>query len=349
MKLSLGEIAKLLRGGLIGGSPDIQISRVSLIEKSGEGDIVCLFDKKSIDKLSSFTPSAIVAGKELGVDIPTIVVAHPLRALSQLLNTYYPPLNPQAGVSPMAFVSDAVELGNDISIAPFVFVGEGAKIGNRVTLYPGAYIGNGVTIGDDTIIYANVSIRDGVSVGKRVILHAGTSIGSDGFGFYPDESGVYNKIPQVGGVVLEDDVNIGSNSCVDRGTIGNTVISKGTKIDNLVQVGHNCNIGANTVVAGQSGISGSVDIGQGGRIGGNVGIADHVTIVPNTTLAAKAGVIGDIDEAGIYAGFPTTTQDKWRRIQASLRHLPELLLKVREQEKRIIELENKIEEKRCTK
>ena len=215
------------------------------------------------------------------------------------------------------------QLGQDCSVHAFVFIGDRAKIGNRVIIHPGAHIGSDSVIGDDSVIHANVSIEPGISIGKRVIIHAGTVIGSDGFGFVTD-SGRHHKIPQVGGVVIEDDVEIGANCAIDRAMLGSTTIKKGTKLDNLVQIAHNVTIGENCLIAGQAGIAGSTVLGNYVVLAGQVGIGDHLKIGDKVMAGGKTVITKDVEAGQLIAGFYSMPLRDWLKVQAVLPKLPVL-------------------------
>jgi UDP-3-O-[3-hydroxymyristoyl] glucosamine N-acyltransferase len=237
-----------------------------------------------------------------------------------------------------AFVSPEATLGSDITVYPGAYVADDVKIGNRVVIHPGAVIYEGAIIGDDVIIHSNVSIRERCRVGNRVILHNGAVIGSDGFGYAPDGKS-YFKIPQIGIVVLEDDVEIGANTTIDRAALNVTLIRRGTKIDNLVQVAHNCTIGENSAIAAQTGIAGSTYVGSNVTVGGQVGIVGHLKICDNTMFGAKTGVMSNIDKPGAFSGYPAIPHKEWLRTSAVYSKLPEMRRTVSALEKRIAELE----------
>ncbi|HMK43236.1 MAG TPA: UDP-3-O-(3-hydroxymyristoyl)glucosamine N-acyltransferase, partial [Dissulfurispiraceae bacterium] len=230
---------------------------------------------------------------------------------------------PEPGVSPLASVAASARIADDATIFPFVFIADDVHIGARSIIYPGAFLGAAARVGDDCIIYSNVTIREQVLIGNRVIIHAGAVLGADGFGYVYHE-GQHKKIPQVGSVVIEDDVEIGANTAIDRATTGKTVIGGGTKIDNLVQIGHNVQVGRQVILVSQVGIGGSSEIGDGVIFGGQAGIADHAKIAPGTMLGARAGVMPGLLEKGIYSGVPAMPHRDWLRATAIFAQLPEL-------------------------
>jgi UDP-3-O-[3-hydroxymyristoyl] glucosamine N-acyltransferase len=234
-----------------------------------------------------------------------------------------------------------VEIGPEVSIHPFVYVGDRSRIGSRVVLYPGVYIGEEVEIGEGTILYPNVVVMDHCRIGRRVIIHGGTVIGSDGFGFVPDKSG-YVKIPQVGIVEIEDDVEIGANCAIDRAAMGKTLIQKGVKTDNLVQIAHNVVIGENTVLVAQVGIAGSTEIGRWVALGGQVGVVGHITIGDQARVGAQSGVGSDVKAGEILSGSPAFPHREWLKAQVVFPRLPEIKKNLTALEKRVAELEKKI-------
>ncbi len=331
--MKLGDIAKILDGRL-NGSPDIDITGVAEIKRAVNGDITFVSKKKYLPELKHSKASAVILKEGLEdedlIQKSSVIVKNPYLSLISLLKLFYPVQDNSKGISPQSLIKTK-NIGRDVTIHPFVCIEEDVVVGDRVTIHPFTYIGRDSRIAEGSIVYSNVSIYHNVIVGKNVIIHSGAVIGSDGFGFVRDDNGVYQKIPQVGNVIIEDDVEIGANVCIDRATLGSTIIKKGVKIDNLVQIAHNVTIGDNTVIAGQTGVSGSCNIGKNVIMGGQVGLADHLNIGDRVILGGKAGVTGDI-EAGVYSGIPAIEHNQWKRIQAGLIKLPELIKKVRKLE-----------------
>ena len=339
--MKLGDIAKILDGRL-NGSPDIDITGVAEIKRAVNGDITFVSKKKYLPELKHSKASAVILQEGLDeeglIEKSSVIVKNPYLSLISLLKLFYPVQDNSKGISPQSLIKTK-NIGRDVTIHPFVCIEDNVEIGDKVIIYPFTYIGRDSRIAEGSIVHSNVSIYHNVIVGKNVIIHSGAVLGSDGFGFVKDDNGVYQKIPQVGNVIIEDDVEIGANVCIDRATLGSTIIKKGVKIDNLVQIAHNVTIGDNTVIAGQTGVSGSCTIGKNVVMGGQVGLADHLNIGDRVILGGKAGVTGDI-EAGVYSGIPAIEHNQWKRIQAGLIKLPELIKKVRELEKQITELKN---------
>ncbi len=270
------------------------------------------------------------------VDKPQLRVKDPQYAFALLLAQFYPHGHGPVGVSELAYVARDVTLGDDVSVRPFAYISPGAHIGARTVIYPGVYVGPKVTIGEDCVLYPNVTLMRDTVLGERCVIHAGTVVGGDGFGYLQRE-GRNVKIPQTGGVVIEDDVEIGACAAIDRGTTGNTVIGRGTKIDNLVQVAHNVVIGEHSVITAQVGVAGSARLGDHVMIGGQSAVSDHINVAPGTMLSGRAGVISDIEKGGIYSGIPVLPHRDWLKSSALFARLPEM-------QKRIAELERKIEE-----
>ena len=335
--MKLKELAALT-GSTISGDPEVEITGVSGIKEAAAGDITLLADKKSLEYIPGSTASAFIVKEGIKdlkksmliSDNPRFVFA---RALEILHVSPYKP----SGVSNKAVMGDNAVLGENISIHPLAYIGNNVSLGARVTISPGAYIGDKVSIGDDSIIYPNVTIKENVTIGKKVIIHSGTVIGSDGFGYIHDKSGHY-KIPQIGGVVIEDNVEIGSNVTIDRATTGNTIIGNGSKIDNLTHLAHNVKLGKNCIIIAQVGISGSVDIGDGVILAGQVGVSDHVRIGSNVKVGAKSGIVKDIPEDQVFSGIPAIPHGTWLRAQNIFSKLPEYI-------KRLQKLEQKLKDK----
>jgi UDP-3-O-[3-hydroxymyristoyl] glucosamine N-acyltransferase len=272
---------------------------------------------------------------------PQIRVEDPeLVFFTVLLEKFRPrPAWPEGEVSRQAYVDPGASLAGDVTVMPFAHVSSGVSIGSGTVLCPGVFIGEGARVGEGCVLYPNVSVMDGVTMGDRVAVHSGTVIGSDGYG-YMQREGVHVKKPQVGGVIIGDDVEIGANCAIDRATIGNTSIGAGAKLDNLVHVAHNVTIGKGSLITGQVGIAGSAKIGKYAIMAGQSGIKDHVSVSDNSVIAAKSAVLNDIKEPGMYAGIPAIPINTWLRSSAAFAKMPELIKTVRRLEKRLEELEN---------
>ncbi len=339
--MRLKELANIL-GAELSGAGDTDITGVAGVREAAAGQITFIAGKNYLKELAQSKASAALVPTDIpDMHLPLLRVKNPRLAFAQALELFYVKPYRPLGISDKAAIGSNVVIGKDPSIHPFAVIADNAMIGDRVTLYAGVHVGRGSTIGDDTIVYPNVSIRDGVSIGKRVIIHSGASVGSDGFGFVTD-GGKHHKIPQVGGVVIEDDVEIGANTTIDRATLGNTLIKRGTKIDNLVQVAHNVTIGEHCLIAGRVGIAGSCTIGDYVVLAGGVGVADHVTIGNGVIATANSGIIKDIPPGQVIGGYYSMHQKEWLKVQAVLPKLPGLRKLVNDLEKEIQELKKKI-------
>ena len=338
--MRLGEIAELIGGRLIG--PDTDITGIAGISDAQAGQITFLASPKLLKELGASKASAVIVKDEIpGLPIPQIVFANPYYAFALLLERFHVKPHKPSGISPLAFVAETARVGEDVSIYPFSFVSERALVGKRCVIYPGVFVGEGSEIGEGSILYPNVTVREGVKIGSGVIIHPGAVIGSDGFG-YTFHEGVHHKIPQVGGVIIGDDVEIGAGVTIDRATTGDTIIGKGTKIDNLVQVGHNVRVGENSIIVAQVAIGGSAVIGNYVAIGGQVGVADHAKIADGSMIAAQSGIMGEI-EKGVYAGTPVIAHTQWLKSVALFARLPELSKRIKALEDKIATLSKEAE------
>jgi UDP-3-O-[3-hydroxymyristoyl] glucosamine N-acyltransferase len=347
MEKTLNELAQLV-GGEVVGDGEVRIFGVAPIEEAREGEITFVAHPRYLPKLSETEASAIIVFPKVSeADKPLLRVANPYLAFAKILQIYaYRPYESR-GVDQRAWITSTAKVGEKVSIYPFVYVGDHAEIGNRVTLFPGVFIGDNVVVGDDTLIYPNVSIYEGSRIGKRVILHSGVVIGSDGFGFAKD--GKRNvKIPQIGIVEIEDDVEIGANSAVDRAAMGKTVIKRGVIIDNLVQVAHTVTIGEDSIIVAQVGIAGSTKIGANVILGGQVGVRDHIEIGDNVMVGSQSGVGKDIPPNQVVTGSPTLPHKDYLRTVLTVPKLPEMWRKIGQLEAKVRALEAGQDVKRKT-
>jgi UDP-3-O-[3-hydroxymyristoyl] glucosamine N-acyltransferase len=338
MKKSLQEIAQYL-GGSVSGDGETLIGGLATLDDAGEGELTFLANPKYAAKVATTRASAVllpVGANPQGRN--AIFHANPYLAFAKLLTLFYTAPAAPLGVMPGAFVADGVKMGADVSIHPGASIGAGAVIGDRVTLHPGAVLYPGVILGDDVTLHANVSVRERCRIGNRVIIHDGTVIGSDGFGYAPDGTSWY-KIPQIGIVIVEDDVEIGSNTVIDRAALEVTRIRRGTKIDNLVQIAHNCVIGEDCMIVSQVGISGSTQLGNHVIMGGQVGVAGHLKIGDNAMVGAKSGVHGNLAASQVVSGIPAIPHREWLKASGIIPKLPEFRKTVHALEKRVAELE----------
>ena len=337
LSFSLERLAREI-GGTVKGDGSQTVTGVAPLDAAKEGELTFLTNPHYSKLANSTKASALLCEKEIpGFSKPLLLVSNPYAALAKLISLFHPIKTPPKGIQPGSFVDVLAAVHPLASIFPGVTVSAGAVIGPRSVLYPGVFVGEKAVIGEDCLLYPSVTVRENCVVGNRVILQPGVVVGSDGFGFAPDGE-KYTKIPQVGNVVIEDDVELGANVCVDRAVLGTTLIGKGSKLDNLIQVGHNVVIGSHTVMAALSGISGSTQIGSHVVMGGQVGIAGHLKIGDRVTLATRAGVMEDILEKGVYWGSPSSEMAVEMKNVAAYRQLPELIKRIRSLEHELKEL-----------
>ena len=323
------------------GNPDTPITGLSSLEEAGTGDLTFLSSDRYAKAALSSRASAMIAVRPVAdVQCPFLLVDDPAFAFTTVAQRFFvEPYRPR-GVAADLVQGDGVTIGADVSIWPRVTLGARVSIGARVTLFPGVFVGDDSVIGDDAILYPNVVVREGCTVGARVIIHSGTVIGSDGFG-YIQHGGRHHKIPQLGGVVIEDDVELGANVTVDRATFGETRIKQGTKIDNLVQIAHNVTVGAHNILVAQVGIAGSTTLGAYVMVGGQAGLADHLRIGDHVMIAAKSGVTRNLEPQQIVSGAPVMPHATFLKAQAVIPQLPELRQRVRELEERLQAMEKR--------
>lgn len=342
MEFTAKIIAEFLKGE-IEGNPEETVYNISRIEEGEKGTLAFLANPKYEKYLYTSKASIILINRSLKlekeVNSTLIRVDDAYKAFASLLNLYTSSLPQKKGIDPHCSISESAEVGDDCYIGNFAFLGDNVKVGNNVKIYPQVYLGDNVKVGDNTILYPGVKVYKECTVGKNCIIHASTVIGSDGFGFAPAD-GEYQKIPQIGNVVIEDDVEIGSNVSVDRATIGSTIIRNGVKLDNLIQIAHNVEVGENTGMAAQVGISGSTKIGANCIIAGQAGIVGHLNIANKTIIAAQSGVTNSIKNEGeMVLGSPSFDLREARRSIAVYRKLPELYSRINELEKELKKLQ----------
>ncbi|HMK51434.1 MAG TPA: UDP-3-O-(3-hydroxymyristoyl)glucosamine N-acyltransferase [Thermodesulfobacteriota bacterium] len=348
MKKKLRELAAWVDGTVVGDG-EIDISGVAAIEDARAGEITFIANPKYLSKLSQTNASAIIVSKEVTqADKPLLCVTNPYLAFAKILTLFsQKPYQPK-GIDSKVWISPTAQLGKDLTLYPFVYIGDRCSIGDRVTLYPGVYVGEDSSIGEDSILHSNVSIYSGSIVGKRVILHSGVVVGSDGFA-YVKEGKKNVKIPQIGKVEIEDDVEIGANTTVDRATFGKTIIRRGVKIDNLVQVAHNVVIGEDSILCAQVGISGSTKIGTNVTLAGQVGVVDHTEIGDNVMVGAQAGVTHRLPSNQGYVGSPALPHREFLRVNAVFSKLPEMRKILIDVEKRLKKIEEALSSKKKEK
>lgn len=344
MQFTAGQIAEIINGK-VEGNELAAVSSFGKIEEAKDGQLAFLANPKYEDFLYSTKASIIIINKTLELKQPlsaTLVrVQDPYSSFATLLDKYQQIKTQQlTGIQQPVYMDATVKIGENVFIGAFAFLGENVIIGNGVKLFPNCYLGNNVEVGDNTIIHPGVKIYHNCIIGKNVKIHAGAVIGSDGFGFAPQADGTFKKVPQIGNVIIEDDVEIGANATIDRATLGSTLIKSGAKLDNLIQVAHNVEVGNNTVIAAQAGVSGSTKIGNNVMIGGQAGIVGHIMIADGSKINAQSGVSKSIKSPNTaVTGSPAFEYTSALRSQAVNRNLPEL-------EKRLSELENIIKELR---
>jgi UDP-3-O-[3-hydroxymyristoyl] glucosamine N-acyltransferase len=342
IQYTVKEIAEILNCPFKGDGNTI-ITGVAIIEKASGQDIVFASGKKHLDALKrSKAGAAILPPCEEAFDLPVIICENPYLSFAEAISLFHHYSYPLPGIHPQAFVSPSAKIGKDVSIGAFSYIGEDAEIGTGSIIFPLVSIYPGVKIGSKTVVHSHVSIRENTVIGNRVIIHNGVVLGADGFGYTRDKDGNHIKIPQIGKVIIEDDVEIGANSAVDRAGLEETRICKGTKVDNLVQIAHNVTIGPGSIIAGQAGIAGSSKLGKNVILGGQVGISDHVNVGDNAIMAAKSGITKDIPEGSFISGSPHLDIMEWRKAWASIPHLHQLLKDFRKLKKQVEELSNKI-------
>jgi UDP-3-O-[3-hydroxymyristoyl] glucosamine N-acyltransferase len=338
MKKKLKELAVWVDGTVVGDG-EIDIFGVAAIEEARAGEITFISNPKYLSNLNKTDASAVIVPKEVTqADKTLLCVTHPKLAFARILTLFsQKPYQPK-GIDPNAWISPTAKLGKDLTLYPFVYIGDRCSIGDRVTLYPGVYVGEDSSIGEDSILYPNVSVYSRTIIGSRVIVHSGVVVGSDGFG-YEKEGRKNVKIPQVGRVEIEDDVEIGANTTIDRATFSKTVIQKGVKIDNLVQVAHNVTVGEDSIIVAQVGISGSTKIGSNVTLAGQVGVVPQVEIGDNVMVGAQAGVTHNLPANQAYLGSPALPHREFLRAITTFPKLPEMKKTLLDLEKRIEKME----------
>jgi UDP-3-O-[3-hydroxymyristoyl] glucosamine N-acyltransferase len=344
MKKKLKELAILVNGEVV-GDEDTEISGIAPIEVAKSGEITFIANSKYLSKLKETNASCVIVSREIiCVDKTLLRVENPLLAFAKIMSLFCQKIYKPIGIDPNAWVSKTAKLGKDISIYPYVYIGDGCILGDRVIIFPGVYLGEDSVVGEDSIIYSNVSIYPNTVIGRRVIIHSGAVIGADGFGFVKD--GKKNvKIPQVGIVIIEDDVEIGANTTIDRATMGKTIIHSGVKIDNLVVVAHNVEIGEDSLIVAQVGIAGSTKVGKNVTLGGQVGLRDHINIGDNVRIGAQSGVAHDLKANGEYTGSPAIDHHDFLRMAITLPKIPEMRRALIQIERRLRKVEEIISSK----
>ncbi len=331
------QIATVLKG-TVEGDPSVKVSNFSRIEEGKPGTLTFLANPKYIHYIYTTKASIVLVNDDFVPEQPVqatlIRCANAYASLAVLLDLVEKTKPQKIGIEPMSYISDSASVGADVYVGGFAYIADNAQIGNNVKIYPQSYIGDDVKIGDNTIIYPGVKIYQGCIIGDNCIIHAGVVIGSDGFGFAP-ENGVYKKIPQMGIVIIEDDVEIGANTTIDRAVMDATIIRKGVKLDNLIQIAHNVEVGENTVMAAQVGVSGSTKIGKQCMLGGQVGLGGHITIGDNANIGAQSGIISNIEPNAKILGAPAIPVQDFFRSSIIFPKLPEMYRQIAQLQKEI--------------
>ncbi|MGD1845300.1 MAG: UDP-3-O-(3-hydroxymyristoyl)glucosamine N-acyltransferase [Salibacteraceae bacterium] len=330
MEFTANALAQLLQGE-IEGDPEVTVNNLSKIEEGAPNTVSFLSNPQYTEYIYDTDASVVIVAKDfvpersLKSTCTLIRVEDPRMSFAKILEAYHAYKSNKSGVEQPSYIADSARLGEQVYLGAFAYVGENAVIGNNVKLHPHAFIGDNVTVGDNTVVHAGVRINSESVIGKNCTLHSGVVIGSDGFGFAPNSENNYHKVVHIGNVIVEDHVEIGANTTIDRATLGSTIIRKGVKLDNLIQVAHNVEIGENTVIAAQSGIAGSTKVGKNCMIGGQVGIVGHITIADEVKIAAQSGIGHSIDKVGeIVQGSPAFTIRDYKRAYVVFRNLPQL-------------------------
>ena len=342
--MQLSELAERL-GCRVEGDGSVDITGVAGLDQAGPGHLTFFGNPKLRPQLDATRASAVIMPEDAPpVPQPMLRTSHPYLMFARALDVFHPRPTPAPGISPLASVAADASIGADVSIGPFVVVGARVRIGARTIVHSHVSIGPGATMGDDCVVHSHVAIREGVTLGHRVSVQDGAVIGSDGFGFTPGPDGEHHKIPQVGTVVIEDDVDIGANTTIDRASVGETRIGKGTKIDNLVQIAHSVTIGRRVLLAAQVGLAGSTTLEDDVALGGQVGAAGHLTIGKGARVTAQSGISNSLEAGTLSSGYPAIDNRDWRKASIIFAKLPELRRQLIRLEERLAALEGRLGE-----
>lgn len=338
MKFTAEQIAGILEGEVV-GNPNAEVFKLAKIEEGTDGSITFLANPKYANYIYSTKASITIVNNtfepENEISTTLIKVEDAYKAFSKLLEYYNQVKLMKSGIEQPTVISDNVVYGENLYLGSFSYIGNNVTIGNNVKIYPNCFIGDNVTIGDNTILFAGVRIYSESSIGKNCTIHSGCIIGSDGFGFAPAEDGTYSKVPQIGNVIIEDSVDIGACTTIDRATLGSTIIRKGVKLDNQIQIAHNVEIGENTVIASQTGVAGSTKIGKNCMIGGQVGIVGHITIGDRVRIQAQSGIGKSISDGETIQGSPAFNYGDWNKSYVHFRNLPKIVSDLEDLKKKI--------------
>ena len=341
MKFTAHQIAEILEGEVV-GNPNVEVSKLSKIEEGQDGSLTFLSNPKYQNFIYTTQASVTIVNAtfvpEKTVATTLIKVTDAYGAFTKLLEFYNQVKLNKTGIESLSFIDESVSYEPDLYLGSFAYVGKNVVLGKNVKIYPNSYVGDNVIIGNNVTIFPGVTIYSETEIGNNCTFHSGTVIGSDGFGFAPNADGTYTKIPQIGNVVIEDDVEIGANTTVDRATMGSTIIRKGVKLDNQIQVGHNVEIGENTVIAAQTGIAGSTKIGTNGMIGGKVGFAGHITVGNNVRIKANSGVTKNVKDGEVLQGPLAFADSSYAKSYIHFKNLPKIISEIEELKKEILNL-----------
>jgi UDP-3-O-[3-hydroxymyristoyl] glucosamine N-acyltransferase len=320
------------------GDGGVEVHRVAGIDEAGPGDLTFVSNARYSARLATTRASAVIVVPALDTPLPSLLTPNPYLAFARAVAILHPASRPEPGIHPSAVVDPSARLGEDVHVGAMAVVGSGVRVGARSVLHPHVVLYSGVDVGEDCLLHSGVQVREGCRLGNRVVVHNGAVIGSDGFGFAKDDEGRYEKIPQIGVVVVEDDVEIGALTAVDRAALAVTRIGRGTKLDNLVQIGHSVTIGHDSVFAGQVGVAGSTRIGNRVTLAGQVGVAGHLSIGDGAIATAQTGIPHDVHAGALVSGYPAIDNRSWLKSSALFAKLPELQKRLRELERRVAEL-----------
>lgn len=338
MKFTASQIAGILEGEIV-GNPEIAVNKLSKIEEGEKGSLTFLSNSKYTPFIYTTKASITIVNKdfvpEQEISTTLIKVEDPYLSFSKVLEYYDLAKNNKIGIETPVFISDTATYGKDFYLGAFAYIGNDVTMGNNVKIHPNVYIGDSVNIGDNVIVHAGAKIYSESRIGNGCVIQSGAIIGADGFGFAPTSNGEYSKIPQTGNVILEDNVDVGAGTTIDRATMGSTILRKGVKLDNQIQIAHNVEIGEHTVIAAQSGVAGSTKIGKNCLIGGQVGIVGHITIGDRVKIQAQSGIGRNVKDDEVLQGSPALTYGDYNKSYVHFKNLPEIINKVNELEKRI--------------
>lgn len=338
MKFTAQQIAGILEGNVV-GNPDVEVSKLAKIEEGTEGSLTFLANPKYTPYIYSTKSSIAIVNNDFvpeeEISTTLIKVDDAYKAFTKLLEYYNEFKMNKTGIEQPSFISDSATVGNNLYFGAFSYLGEGVVIGDNVKIYPNVYIGDNVSIGDNVTVFSGAKIYADSVVGNHCVINSGVIIGADGFGFAPDENGEYHKVPQIGNVILEDHVDVGAGTTIDCATLGSTIIRRGVKLDNQIQIAHNVEIGKNTVIAAQTGIAGSTKIGENCQIGGQVGFAGHITIGDNVRIQAQSGIGRNVKDNEVLQGSPSFSYNDWNKSYVYFKNLPKIVKTINDLEKKV--------------